>query len=261
MKKLIAILLCVGLIGFSGNLLLNQKEDYDVVTAASIRIPYNLAVVSKTATSITISWAAISGTYGYNIYYNSVKSNSSLVQPVQYTISGLTANTTYSIQVAATYKGYEGTKSNALSVQTDPAVSSVASSASSQPTSSSVTSSRPVSSAASAGSIASTASSQSVTSSTRTTTTSSSTSSKNSTVQATVSNESGVSSQTVNSGEPDVYTQATVVNESKITTAKSANVFSFTDMSFWLPAGIVLLLLIMIIVLMLLTRKKKDKFF
>jgi hypothetical protein len=230
MKKLIAILLCVGLIGVGSNLFFSNKDSYDVVTAASPRIP-TVSLVSKTTTTITVSWGAITDATGYNVYLNSEKNNSLLLTSLTYTITGLSANTTYSIEVSAT-RGSDEKKSALLSVTTNSVPSSVATSTPSQAVSSLVASSQAVSSSATISSSKAVSSAQNVTSSASMSMTSN-TSSNNAEVQAVISNESVVSSQTVNS------------NESKI--------------DFLLPVGIVLILILSIIILLVLNQKKRTK--
>lgn len=216
-KKIIVILLFVGLIGVGFKAISNHKVGYDVLTASTAP---SITLVSKTTNAITVSWVRLSGASGYTVYCDSIKKTATPITATSYTISGLTANTNYSIQVSAWHEGSEGSKNNILSVTTKSTTSSTALASSSQIVSSS-------------------------------------TSSKNSATQAAVSSESVGTSQAVSSN--DTITQQITVNSSEITTAKSSNLFSFTDMSFWLPTGIVLLFILAIIILLIVTRKKRNR--
>ena len=83
--------------------------------------PLNLKVVSKTATSVTVSYnraTDATGLSGYFIYANNVKNNALTVWDTVYTITGLQANTDYNITVAAAdYAGNE-TLSDIIQVKT-----------------------------------------------------------------------------------------------------------------------------------------------
>ncbi len=58
--------------------------------------PTGVATSGATASSMTISWAAVSGASGYNVYRDGSKVNSAVVTGTSYVDSGLAAGTTYS---------------------------------------------------------------------------------------------------------------------------------------------------------------------
>lgn len=84
-------------------------------------VPTSLASTSKTATSISLSWAASTdnvGITGYNIYANGVLKTT--VTGLSGTITGLTASTSYNITVSAKdAAGNTSAVSNIISVATD----------------------------------------------------------------------------------------------------------------------------------------------
>jgi poly(3-hydroxybutyrate) depolymerase len=63
--------------------------------------PTGVATSGATNTTMNISWGAVSGASGYNVYRNGGKVNGSKVTSTSFTDSGLTAATTYSWSVAA----------------------------------------------------------------------------------------------------------------------------------------------------------------
>lgn len=83
--------------------------------------PTSLASTSKTAVSITVAWNASTdnvGVTGYNVYANNVLK--STVTSLNYTITGLTASTSYSIYVTARdAAGNTSSSSNTIAVTTN----------------------------------------------------------------------------------------------------------------------------------------------
>ncbi|MFF1898563.1 chitinase [Streptomyces sp. NPDC058206] len=74
--------------------------------------PAGLAVGSVTSSSVALSWSAVSGATGYNVYQNGTKVQS--VSGASATATGLTASTSYSFQVSATNAAGESAKSAAV---------------------------------------------------------------------------------------------------------------------------------------------------
>ncbi|MET4643039.1 chitinase [Streptomyces atratus] len=74
--------------------------------------PAGLAVGSVTSSSVALSWNAVSGATGYNVYQNGTKVQS--VSGASATATGLTASTSYSFQVSATNAAGESAKSGAV---------------------------------------------------------------------------------------------------------------------------------------------------
>lgn len=76
--------------------------------------PTGVGTSGATASSMVISWGAVSGASGYNVYRAGSKVNTALVSATSYTDSGLASATTYSWTVAAVDSaGAEGTMSSA----------------------------------------------------------------------------------------------------------------------------------------------------
>lgn len=63
--------------------------------------PTGLAVSGSTANSVSLSWNAVSGASGYNIYRNGNKVNATPNTSTAYADTGLTASTTYNYQVSS----------------------------------------------------------------------------------------------------------------------------------------------------------------
>jgi endonuclease I len=98
------------------NQIWNTSADTQVPTA-----PTSLASTAKTATSITVSWNASTdnvGVTGYNVYSNGVLK--STITTLNYTITGLTASTSYNINVTARdAAGNVSASSNTIAVTTN----------------------------------------------------------------------------------------------------------------------------------------------
>ncbi|HUR90581.1 MAG TPA: PHB depolymerase family esterase [Ramlibacter sp.] len=67
----------------------------------SLPAPTGVATSGATNTTMNITWNAVTGASGYNVFRNGGKVNGSLVAGTSFTDSGLTAATTYSWSVAA----------------------------------------------------------------------------------------------------------------------------------------------------------------
>lgn len=74
--------------------------------------PTGLTVSSTTSSSVSLSWATVSGATGYNVYRSGTKVQSTTGTSA--TVSGLTASTSYSFQVTATNAAGESAKSTAV---------------------------------------------------------------------------------------------------------------------------------------------------
>ncbi|HEY9102037.1 fibronectin type III domain-containing protein [Chitinimonas sp.] len=81
----------------------------------SLGAPTGLAVTGTSGSSVSLSWSAVSGASGYNVYRNGSKVNTSLVSSTAYTDSGLASGTSYSYTVKAVANGgAEGAASGAV---------------------------------------------------------------------------------------------------------------------------------------------------
>ncbi|MFG2265468.1 chitinase [Streptomyces sp. NPDC048720] len=78
--------------------------------------PSGLTVSGTTSSSVSLSWSAVSGATGYNVYRNGTKVTA--VTGASATISGLTASTSYSFQVTATNSAGESAKSGTVTATT-----------------------------------------------------------------------------------------------------------------------------------------------
>ena len=104
-----------------------EVEDYPVsfvVPAPDTQAPSSpvLSSPSKTTNTISISWTAATdnvGVTGYDVYLNGIKNNATNITATSYTISGLTASTSYSIYVQAKDAAGNVTNSNTISVTTN----------------------------------------------------------------------------------------------------------------------------------------------
>ncbi|TVZ82697.1 chitinase (glycosyl hydrolase family 18) [Streptomyces sp. BK340] len=74
--------------------------------------PSGLSVSGTTSSSVALSWSAVSGATGYNVYRGGTKVTA--VTGTSATITGLSASTSYSFQVTATNSAGESAKSAAV---------------------------------------------------------------------------------------------------------------------------------------------------
>ncbi|MFE5843894.1 chitinase [Streptomyces niveus] len=80
--------------------------------------PAGLGVGAVTSSSVALSWNAVSGATGYNIYRDGTKVQTATVTSA--TVTGLAAATSYQFQVSATNAVGESAKSAAVSGRTSP---------------------------------------------------------------------------------------------------------------------------------------------
>lgn len=81
-------------------------------------VPAGLRTTALTSTSVALSWNAVSGATGYNVYRGGTKVASATGPSA--TVTGLTASTAYSFQVTATNAAGESAKSAAVTATTAP---------------------------------------------------------------------------------------------------------------------------------------------
>nr|WP_229210324.1 PHB depolymerase family esterase [Duganella sp. CF517] len=89
-----------------------------VGNAPTLSAPAGLSAGSPSATAVPLSWNAVNGATGYNVYRNGVKITASPVTTLTYTASGLTAGTTYSFAVSAVGPDGESAISAPINVTT-----------------------------------------------------------------------------------------------------------------------------------------------
>lgn len=92
-----------------------------VGSAPVLQPPTGLSAGTPTASSLPLSWNAVSGATGYNVYRNGAKLNASPLAATGYSASGLAAATTYSFAVSAVGASGESALSAAINVTTAPA--------------------------------------------------------------------------------------------------------------------------------------------
>ncbi|MEO3767481.1 glycosyl hydrolase family 18 protein [Streptomyces sp. B5E4] len=78
--------------------------------------PSGLAVSSTTATSVSLSWSAVSGATGYTVYRDGTRATS--VTGTSATVTGLTPGTSYRFEVTATNAAGESARSATVSATT-----------------------------------------------------------------------------------------------------------------------------------------------
>ncbi|WP_443079812.1 chitinase [Streptomyces sp. P9-A4] len=88
-------------------------QDPDPVVPST---PAGLAAGTVTTGSVTLSWGAVSGATGYKVYRDGADPQA--VTGTSATVTGLTADTAYQFQVAATNSAGESAKSTAVSART-----------------------------------------------------------------------------------------------------------------------------------------------
>lgn len=89
-----------------------------VGNAPSLPAPSGLSAGSASATAVPLSWNAVNGATGYNVYRNGVKVTATPVTTLTYTATGLTAGTTYSFAVSSVGPDGESAISAPVSVTT-----------------------------------------------------------------------------------------------------------------------------------------------
>jgi len=87
--------------------------------ASALPAPTGLTSPSKTNTTVNLSWNAVTGATGYNVYNGSTKLTATPITTTTYTAMGLTQNTAYSFTVKALNAGGESSASTALNVTTN----------------------------------------------------------------------------------------------------------------------------------------------
>jgi poly(3-hydroxybutyrate) depolymerase len=101
----------------SGRQMVAIKGMVDKVTSGYVALaaPTGVAVTGSTSSSVSLSWNAVSGAAGYNVYRAGAKVNASTITGTAYTDSGLTSGTSYSYTVkAVTSSGAAGASSAAV---------------------------------------------------------------------------------------------------------------------------------------------------
>ena len=81
----------------------------------AVPAPAGLAVTGSNDTSVSLTWNAVSGAAGYNVYRDGVKANGTVLTGTSYTDGGLASGTSYTYAVkAVTSGGAESAASNAV---------------------------------------------------------------------------------------------------------------------------------------------------
>ncbi len=96
------------------------QSDAVNITTSAIGAPQGLKANSVGGSSVSISWSSVANATGYKVYLNGALNQDNLTA-VNAVVTGLTAETAYSISVSAITPAGESAKSSALSVTTiDP---------------------------------------------------------------------------------------------------------------------------------------------
>ncbi len=101
----------------SGRQMAAIKGMVDKVASGYVALaaPTGLAVTGSTNSSVSLSWNAVSGAAGYNVYRDGVKANAGTITGTTYTDSGLASGTSYGYTVkAVTSSGAAGASSAAV---------------------------------------------------------------------------------------------------------------------------------------------------
>ena len=85
--------------------------------------PASVTSTSKTDTTVSLSWSAVSGAVSYNVHCGAQKMNASAITSTAYTVTGLSQSTPYIFTVTAVNGGVESPQSTACSVTTNPSAS------------------------------------------------------------------------------------------------------------------------------------------
>jgi poly(3-hydroxybutyrate) depolymerase len=93
-------------------------KQFLVGNAPALPAPGGLSAGTPTATTVVLTWNAVSGATGYNVYRDGVKLTSASVASLSYNATGLTANTKYSFAVSAVGAEGESALSSPVTVTT-----------------------------------------------------------------------------------------------------------------------------------------------
>lgn len=107
----------------------NDPGDYSAAFTCktSLAAPQNIFAAADTTTSVEVTWDAVVGAEGYDVYYGTTNSIASMTKAASttkttYTVTGLTTGTTYFFRVRATDSSTESTASSGVScIPTQPA--------------------------------------------------------------------------------------------------------------------------------------------
>ncbi|MBK6851384.1 MAG: hypothetical protein IPG93_07210 [Burkholderiales bacterium] len=95
--------------------------------STALPAPTGVATSGATSTGMTVSWAAVTGASGYNVYRNGSKANSALVSATSFADTGLAAATSYSWTITAVASdGFESARSAPATGTTSSAGTSTA---------------------------------------------------------------------------------------------------------------------------------------
>lgn len=81
--------------------------------------PTGVSSSGNTDTTVGLSWDAVDGATGYNVYSGATKLNVSNITILSYVATGLTQNTAYTFTVTAVNNAGESVASSALNVTTE----------------------------------------------------------------------------------------------------------------------------------------------
>jgi poly(3-hydroxybutyrate) depolymerase len=91
---------------------------FQVGSEPALTPPTGLAAGTPTATAVSLTWNAAGAASGYHVYVNGARATSAPVASTSYTVSGLTANTAYSITVSSVGSAGESAQSAPVTITT-----------------------------------------------------------------------------------------------------------------------------------------------
>lgn len=86
---------------------------------SALPAPTGLTSPSKTNTTVNLSWNAVAGTTGYNVYNGATKLTATPITTTTYSVMGLAQNTAYSFTATALNAGGESSASAVLNITTN----------------------------------------------------------------------------------------------------------------------------------------------
>ena len=105
--------------GYPPNGPTSVKEIPGETDASKLAAPTGLKVVSRTTSSVVLSWSAVSGAKQYRVYRSGVASNIAGTTTTSVTVGGLQPNTSYTFYVAAGIDGEKmGPRSGGVTTRT-----------------------------------------------------------------------------------------------------------------------------------------------
>jgi hypothetical protein len=94
------------------------KEVVGETNASKLTAPASLKVTAKTATSVTLTWGAVTGAQEYGVYRSGISQTVARATGTTAKVDGLTPGKTYTFYVAGMIGGKSGPRSSGVTVKT-----------------------------------------------------------------------------------------------------------------------------------------------